>query len=235
MHEQTLTLAWQGLVGIVAATGLVTAALSGLAVWLVLRFTKPMDAYSEEFAKQLARHQNIGRLVEEARSVTDAAENIKHQLSHENWDRQSRWTAKRDFYVQITQALGEMRASYATWQGLERLRLDKGIEGTMYASELDQKRRQAQEAMELALQRYQRATDAAPLMIPDEPYKPLRELAPRAIRFGTSAWGSDLEYNIAGVQWALYHFQVAARADLGFEPMVWRPNIISSVEDIGRR
>jgi hypothetical protein len=65
-------------------------------------------------------------------------------------------------------------------------------------------------------------------MIPDEPYKPLRDFKPRKIRYNTPNWEKDFEYNIASTQWALYHFQTAARADMGFDPMVWKPTIISS-------
>ena len=79
------------------------------------------------------------------------------------------------------------------WRGLDRLRFVKDASDRDYAAELDQKRRQQQERMESALRRYREATDAAPLMIPDEPYKPLRELAPRSIRFGTPDWEADLE------------------------------------------
>lgn len=100
---------WESIVAIVAGTGVVTAVLTALAAWLVLRFTKPLDSYTEEFAKQVARHQNLEKLVEATRRITNAAEKIKSELSHENWDRQTRWTAKRDLYVQIAQALGDLR------------------------------------------------------------------------------------------------------------------------------
>lgn len=83
-------------------------------------------------------------------------------------------------------------------------------------------------AMEDATERWHHATDTAPLMVPDDPYKPLREFKPRQIRFGTSSWEIDFEYNILSAQWALYHFQVAARADLGFAPMVWKPIILTA-------
>jgi hypothetical protein len=77
---QLISLAWTTIVEIVGLAGIASA----LGAWLVLRFTKPLDSYTEELAKQLARHQNLDKLVEETRHVTDAAETIKAALSHEN-------------------------------------------------------------------------------------------------------------------------------------------------------
>jgi len=186
---QVISLAWDAVLKIVALTGLLSCGLAAFGAWIVLRFTRPLDSYTEELAKQVARHQNLDKLVEETRHLTDAAEKIKAELSHETWDRQTRFLAKRDLYVKIAEALGDLRNSYVRWH---------------------------------------HATDTAPLMVPDDPYKPLREFKPRQIRLGTSSWEPDFEYNILSAQWALYHFQVAARVDLGFAPMVWKPIILTA-------
>lgn len=175
--------------------------------------------------------------MEETRHLTDAAERIKAGLSHENWDRQTRWTAKRDLYVQIAQALGGLRTGYIEWKGLERLRLSP-VSDQKYRAELEEKRKEAMRNIEQARLTFLHATDTAPLMVTDEPFKPLREYKPRQIRFETPHWEADLEYNIVSSQWALYHFQTAARADLGFEPMIWKPTIITDgppVEDGSRQ
>src|SRR5690349_9938904 len=117
-NGQIISLAWTTIVGLVGLTGFTSAALSAFFAWLVIRFTKPLDSYTEEFAKQVARHQNLDKLVEETRRLTDAAETIKAALSHENWDRQQRWTAKRDLYVRIVEALGEYRSVNIRMKGL---------------------------------------------------------------------------------------------------------------------
>lgn len=223
-----ISVAWESIVTIVAGTGIVTAGLTALAGWLVLRFSKPLDSYTAEFAKQVARHQNLDKLVEEARRITDAAERIKSELSHENWDRQTRWTAKRDLYVQIAQTLGDLRRANITMEGLERFRLTRDLTDPRYGPELETRRRDELRAMETATLNFQRATDTAPLMVPDAPFKPLREFKPKEIRFDTPDWEADFEYNIMSTQWALYHFQSAARADLGFDPMEWKPTIVTA-------
>jgi hypothetical protein len=228
MDGQVISLTWASIVAIVAGTGVVTAGFTALAGWLVLRLAKPLDSYTAEFAKQVARHQNLDRLVEETCRITDAAEKIKSELSHENWDRQTRWTAKRDLYVQIAQALGDLRRTNVTMKGLERLRLTRDLTDPRYGPELETRRRDEHRAMEAAILNFQRATDTAPLVVPDAPFKPLREFKPRQIRFDTPDWEADFEYNIMSTQWALYHFQTAARADLGFDPMEWKPTIVTA-------
>jgi hypothetical protein len=169
----------------------------------------------------------LDKLVEETRHLTDAAEKIKAELSHETWDRQTRLLAKRDLYVSIAEALGELRNSYIHTKGMERLRL-RGASSRPDGTVFEEERKRKVRGLEEATEKWHHATDAAPLIIPDEPYKPLREFVPRQVRFGTAWWEKDCDYNIAKVQWALYHFQVAARADLGFAPMVWKPEIFTS-------
>lgn len=221
MDGQMISVTWESICRI----GVTAAALTAFAEWLVLRFTKPLDSYTREFAKQVARQQNLDKLVEETRRITDAAERIKSALSQENWDRQTRWTAKRDLYVQIAQALGDLRRAFINTKGLERLRVARDL---TYGPELETRRRDALREMETASLNLQRATDTAPLMVPDAPFKPLREFKPRRIRFDTPDWEKDFEHNIQSTEWALYHFQVAARADLGFDPMEWKPTIVTA-------
>src|SRR5580692_922912 len=118
-----ISLAWDAVLKIVALTGLVSAGLVAVGTWIVLRYTKPLDSYTAELARQMAQHQNLERLIEQTRRITDAAETIKSELSQELWDRQARYLAKRDLYIRIAEALGELRNSYVITKELERLRL----------------------------------------------------------------------------------------------------------------
>ncbi len=104
---QIFSLTWNMLVAIVGLTSVLSAALSALVVWLVVRFTKSLDSYTEEFAKQVARHQNLDKLVEETRRLTDTAEKIRAEFSHENWDRQTRWTKRLEVYGDTAQKLDQ--------------------------------------------------------------------------------------------------------------------------------
>jgi hypothetical protein len=192
---QVISLAWSSLLKIAALVG----GVSGIVSWVINRFAKPLDSYTKELAKQLARHQNLEKLVEETQKLTNAAEGIKSELLQKNWDRQTRWTAKRDLYVRIVQALGDLVIGWA---------------------EADQRK------TDLAIQNYRHAVHTAPLMVSDEAFKPLSEFTPRDSRFGSPDWEADLQYNIKSAEWALHQFQTAARADLGFEPMIWKPDFV---------
>jgi hypothetical protein len=113
-------------------------------------------------------------------------------------------------------------------QGLERLRRTRDLRDAKYARELDAKHKDTLREVEDAREKWVRAVDAAPLIMPDEPYKPLREFKPRQVRCDTDYWNEDSEYNINSIQLTLHRFHTAARADLGFEPMVWKPTIVGA-------
>lgn len=200
----------------VAGSGVVAAIL---VFWIKSYF----GPYLTQKAKNLATHEDIQKLIDQVRET----ETVKAEISHGVWDRQTRLLAKRDLYVEIAEALGTLRDLYVTMKGLELLRLTASF-GQQAALVLDEKRKQKQQELEQAILKLHGAQDAAPLMIPDEPYKPLRDFRPRKIGFNTPNWEQDFEYNIASTQWTLYHFQTAARADMGFDPMVWKPTTIGA-------
>ena len=53
--EEVLAITWRVVLAISGATSIVTAVFT----WLLLRFTKPLDNYTTEVAKQLAKHQKL--------------------------------------------------------------------------------------------------------------------------------------------------------------------------------
>ena len=208
---------WNGFASGVAGTSVV-AFIFGL--WIKSYF----GPYLTQKAKNLATHEDIQKLIDQVRET----ERVKAEVSNSVWDHQTRLLAKKDFYVGIAEALGELRNGYVRMKALEHLRLTRDLMNPQYGPELQKKRAEEMLALEGATMKWHRATDAAPLLIPDGPYKAVREFKPRGIRFGTLHWEQDFEYNIASTQSALYHFQVSARSDLGFEPMVWKPTIVSA-------
>jgi hypothetical protein len=177
---QAISLAWTTVLKLVGITGL----LSSVLTWIFLRFTKPLDSYTQEIAKQVARHQNLDKLVEETKRLTDTAEKIKAELSHEVWDRQTRFIAKRDLYVKIAEVLGELRSFYIKAKSNESLRL-QGAEQFPNGAEFTKRRKENIQAMEAAATKLLQAQDTAAIIMPDEPYKPLREFSPRKVRFDT--------------------------------------------------
>jgi hypothetical protein len=218
---QVVSLTWNSLWNIAALTGGISAVLAAVGTWLLMRFTKPLDSYTQEVAKQLARHQNLDKLVDETRRLTDVAEKIKSELAQENWDRQTRFVAKRDLYVSTAEALADLRRLSMRIRTLERLRL-RGV---------NDPRMDLTKALHEANERWGRVNAVAPLMMSDEAYKALRELTLRPVQYGTPEWEDVIDRNIADMERALYQFQLAARADLGFALMTWKPSLLTTVPE----
>ena len=105
MDFETLTAGLRLIIG--------SGALSTLGVYLLARFTNTFDAYSEERAKFLARFNSLDELVKETKALTLAAEVIKTKVGDQVWDRQIRWSFKRDVYVNTLQAVGRIRNELA--------------------------------------------------------------------------------------------------------------------------
>jgi len=57
-----------------------------------------------EKAKNLATHEDIQKLIDQVRET----ERVKSEISDRMWDRQTRWTYKRDLYVRIIECLTDL-------------------------------------------------------------------------------------------------------------------------------
>ena len=90
-----------------------SSALTTVGVYLLARFTTVFDAYGKERAKLLARFADLDKIVQETERITSAAEIIKAKISDQTWDRQARWTYKRDVYIRVIQAVGRLRSGLA--------------------------------------------------------------------------------------------------------------------------
>lgn len=108
MDTPLVELTWRNIGVIVVGGGVITTTLAGIAAYILARATKPIDAYGEEIAKQLAKKHGLDRLVQETQKLTSAAETIKANLSHENWDRQQRWAKKHEVYADTAQKLNRL-------------------------------------------------------------------------------------------------------------------------------
>lgn len=95
------------LVGVSIPTGLATIIVIKIIKGLSNRVTTAVDAYSAESARFLAQSHNLEKLVEQTQRLTITAETIKARVSDEVWDRQMRWTAKRDMYIAVIETLAD--------------------------------------------------------------------------------------------------------------------------------
>jgi hypothetical protein len=75
-----------------------TALLTLLGLWI----WKPWAAaYTGEKAKNLARKEDLDKILAEVRAVTAATEAIKADITGGLWQRQMFWSQKRDLYIRL--------------------------------------------------------------------------------------------------------------------------------------
>lgn len=60
-----------------------------------------LNGYSSEKGKNLATHEDIDKLVNQVRIVTQTTKDIEAKISDQVWDRQRRWELKRDQIFKI--------------------------------------------------------------------------------------------------------------------------------------
>jgi hypothetical protein len=87
---------WSGLGGVAGSVVIATL----FAFWLKTYF----GSYLSEKAKNLATHEDIQKLIDQVRET----ERVKSEISDRMWDRQTRWTYKRDLYVRIIECLTDL-------------------------------------------------------------------------------------------------------------------------------
>ncbi len=71
-----------------------------------------LGSYLREKGKNLATREDIDRIVRKT-------EDIKAEISGDLWERQNRWTFKRDLYVRLLTALGETASAVRQLQYLD--------------------------------------------------------------------------------------------------------------------
>src|SRR5438067_591495 len=107
--QNVIVVGWKLAVALFAGIPILTTVL----VFLLARFTHAFDAYSGERAKLLAQFHNLDKLVEQTKALTATTETIKSRLSDEVWDRQMRWSYKRDLYVKIIETVAQILSAEA--------------------------------------------------------------------------------------------------------------------------
>jgi methionine salvage enolase-phosphatase E1 len=80
---------------------------------LVSLFWKPWaSAYAGEKAKNIARKEDLDKILAEVRAVTVATNEIEAKISGELWDRQMHWTQKKDVYGDLVSNVNELMDAY---------------------------------------------------------------------------------------------------------------------------
>ncbi len=86
-----------------------------------------LGAYLKKKGENLATHEDIGKLVDQVRAVTQTTKEIEAKISDEIWDRQKRWEIRRDAIFEVIRelatlevALGDFFSVYRAMEGVEK-------------------------------------------------------------------------------------------------------------------
>jgi len=78
-----------------------------------------LRGYMSKKGENLATHEDIDKLVEQVKAVTQATKDIEARISDDVWNRQKRWEIKREALIEVvrsvssaSEALSSMGASY---------------------------------------------------------------------------------------------------------------------------
>lgn len=98
-----------------------------------------LKSYMSKKGENLATHEDIEKLVDQVRAVTQTTKEIEAKISGDMWDRQKRWEMRRDLFLTVAsntasllEALTEVHAVYMTEKNNEQAgiapRLEKRAE-----------------------------------------------------------------------------------------------------------
>ena len=174
----------------------VVPVLSVIGVWLLARFTTVFDAYAGERAKLQVQFDNVAKLVEQTRVLTATTETIKTNLSDEVWDRQERWSYRRDFYVRLIGSMTDL--------------INAEVKYLMYEATQRDTKEQAKVIEDTFLQ-FNSLLELAPLIVP-------KVVMITVLRFPANR--QDTIFTSEGIKelkTRLNAFRIEARKDLGYE------------------
>lgn len=101
--------------------GLVAGGLSLAGGWLGAY----LGAYLKKKGENLATHEDIDKLVDQVRAVTQTTKEIEAKISDEVWNRQKRWEIKRDAIFEVVRALGDLEVALGRLISIYRVSVGK--------------------------------------------------------------------------------------------------------------
>jgi len=95
---------------------LLTVVLWVLSVVLALFIGGFLKSYMSKKGENLATHEDIEKLVDQVKAVTQTTKEIEARISGELWDRQKQWEMKRDVLFEATKRVS---AAFQALNGLD--------------------------------------------------------------------------------------------------------------------
>jgi hypothetical protein len=177
-------------------------------VFIVTALGAYLGSYLKKKGENLATHEDIRRLVDQVRET----ERVKAEIADRMWDRQRRWDAKKDMYVEI----------YSSLHKLHDLLVSVG-EGVRCEG-VDQTRLgEAKNQLKNDFDKFSHVGFVAPLFFSDAALASIANITELAARWMTIIIGDEL-CDFGKVQKdftpkfsdAVLGFSAAARSDLGY-------------------
>ncbi|MGO8985352.1 MAG: hypothetical protein ACLPHI_12110 [Terriglobales bacterium] len=94
-----------------------------------------IGSYLMKKGENLATHEDINKLVDQVKSVTQATKEIEAKISGELWDRQRHWEAKRDALLSAVKSLSSVDKHFS----LFRETVDYGLKNDPPEEQLNRK------------------------------------------------------------------------------------------------
>ena len=90
-------------------TLIITGAICSVLAFLLGVVLKPyIRGYSAKKGENLATHEDIDKLVDQVKAVTEATKKIEAEISSGVWDKQKRWEMKREVLFEAAKRLAEI-------------------------------------------------------------------------------------------------------------------------------
>ena len=83
---------------------LIVAVLSLIGGW----FGGFFGAYMKKKGENLATHEDINKVVDQVKAVTQATKTIENKLSGELWDKQKQWEMKKEVLFEMTRRVADV-------------------------------------------------------------------------------------------------------------------------------
>lgn len=168
-----------------------------------------LGPYLSQKAKNLATHEDIQKLIDQVRET----ERVKAEISDSIWDRQARWTEKRDMYFRVLKGIGRLINDQQDQQSEERLRSKFG--------NLPEFRKDVNEStarLQRTIDKWFRVVDVAPLFVSDQAFTIIETVFPgvKPSPLPPASCIDICDTNIAHLQRCRADLWKVARSDLGF-------------------
>jgi hypothetical protein len=80
-----------------------------------------LASYLSQKGENRATHEDIDKLVDQVKAVTQATKQIETKLSSDLWDRQKRWELKREVLFEATKKLAEVEDALSAYDTMQRV------------------------------------------------------------------------------------------------------------------